>query len=196
MNTENLESLKSQFDQTKSGHILLTDDQLKRVIFTLCDPDKRKLLWQSNGLLQGGGVTNSEKIISKVFESCLFKTVTSAVLGYGLGGAMGLFFASVGPSNMAADGSPLNVRAVFRDLKTSTLNSAKNFALVGSLFTCVECTIESYRAKTDWKNGTSAGAVTGGLIGLRAGPKAGLYGAIGFATFSTIIEYYLINRLH
>jgi len=62
---------------------------------------------------------------------------------------------------------------------------------LGAMFAATECTIESYRGKTDWKNGTMAGGITGGLIGLRAGIKGGLLGAAGFAAFSTIIDYYL-----
>lgn len=69
------------------------------------------------------------------------------------------------------------------------------------------------RGKSDWKNGTYAGGVTGGLIGLRgvkwlwfiylekivklcfvAGVKAGVIGAAGFAAFSTAIDYYMHLR--
>lgn len=59
---------------------------------------------------------------------------------------MGLFFSSVGPQNVLSDGKPLPLREHLREMKTSTLRSAKNFAVVGGMFTCVECSVESVRA--------------------------------------------------
>ncbi|XP_029041730.1 mitochondrial import inner membrane translocase subunit Tim22 [Osmia bicornis bicornis] len=134
--------------------------------------------------------TNEEKMIENVMESCTFKSIASCVIGYGLGAAIGLFSSSVNP-NVAAVEKKQTVREVFREMKTTTLGYAKNFAVVGCVFSAIECTIESYRGKTDWKNGTYAGGLTGGIIGLRAGVKAGLFGAAGFAAFSTIIDYYM-----
>ncbi|KAK9501169.1 hypothetical protein O3M35_002254 [Rhynocoris fuscipes] len=133
--------------------------------------------------------TVDEKRVEAFFESCFFKTVMSCVLGFGLGAAIGLFTSSVNPSFATGPGNevrPQTAREIFREMKMTSLGYAKNFALVGAVFSAVECTIESARGKTDWKNGTYAGGITGGLIGLRAGVKAGVIGAAGFAAFSTV----------
>ncbi|KAI4502894.1 hypothetical protein M0802_001938 [Mischocyttarus mexicanus] len=134
--------------------------------------------------------TNEEKMVESVMESCTFKSVMSCVLGYGLGGAIGLFSSSVNPDITSVD-KKQTAREIFREMKATTHSYAKNFAAIGLVFTAVECTIESYRGKSDWKNATYAGGMTGGLIGLRAGVKAGLISAIGFATFSTVMDYYI-----
>lgn len=137
--------------------------------------------------------TNEEKRIERVMESCAFKSLCSCCIGYLLGGVIGWFTASVNPSLTSID-KPQTVREIAREIGTTASSYAKNFAVVGCIFTAVECTIESYRGKNDWKNSTYAGGVTGGMIGLRAGVKAGLFGAAGFAAFSTAIEYYMNHR--
>ncbi|XP_011140213.1 mitochondrial import inner membrane translocase subunit Tim22 [Harpegnathos saltator] len=134
--------------------------------------------------------TNEEKKIESIMESCAFKSIMSCILGYGLGAAIGLFSSSVNP-NVASVEKQQSAREILREMKTTTLSYAKNFAVIGCIFSAIECSIESYRGKTDWKNGTYAGGLTGGIIGLRAGIKAGLIGAAGFATFSTVIDYYM-----
>lgn len=147
--------------------------------------------------LFGAGLMRSpqELMVQNLFESCAFKAAMSCVAGFGLGAAIGLFSASLGPDlSTATDFQKQTVRSVLLDMKTRTLSQAKNFAILGAMFSITECTIESYRAKTDWKNGTLAGGITGGCIGLRAGIKGGVIGAIGFAAFSTLIEYYLGHR--
>ena len=42
---------------------------------------------------------------------------------------------------------------------------SKQFALVGGLFSIIECNIERERAKTDAYNSVISGAITGGLLG-------------------------------
>ncbi|XP_077533644.1 mitochondrial import inner membrane translocase subunit Tim22 [Haemaphysalis longicornis] len=137
--------------------------------------------------------TKDELRVEAAFESCVFKTGISCVLGGAFGAALGLFSASVDPNvtGGGVDPAKMTVRQVFADMKSKSVSYAKNFAIVGAMFAAIECTIESHRAKTDWKNGTMAGALTGGLIGFRAGLKPGLFGAAGFAAFSTLIDYYL-----
>nr|XP_022906857.1 mitochondrial import inner membrane translocase subunit Tim22 [Onthophagus taurus] len=137
--------------------------------------------------------SNEEKMVESAMESCAFKSIMSCVIGYGLGAAIGLFSASMGPTT-GLEVEQQTARQVFKEMKTTTLSYAKNFAMIGALFSAVECAIETSRGKSDWKNGTYAGAVTGGAIGLRAGVKAGIFGAAGFAAFSTAIDYYMHSR--
>jgi len=62
-----------------------------------------------------------------------------------LGAALGLFTASVNP-NMAdpfANEKKQTAREVFREMRSTTHSYAKNFALIGAVFSIVECTIES-----------------------------------------------------
>lgn len=70
----------------------------------------------------------------------------ACVLGYGLGAAIGLFSSSVNPS-MGAPGVGLEkqqtAREIIREMRTTTHSYAKNFALIGLMFSAVECTIES-----------------------------------------------------
>lgn len=134
-----------------------------------------------------------------IMDSCVFKATASCVVGYGLGCVLGLFSASVNPSIAADPMSPhmertQTAREIFHDMRKTTHSYGKNFATIGLVFAGIECMIESYRGVTDWRNGTYAGGVTGGLIGLRAGVKPALFGAAGFAAFSTVIDYYMRHR--
>ena len=130
-----------------------------------------------------------EARIQAVFDSCLFKSGMSCVMGFALGGAFGLFTAGIDP-NITGTETP-TVKLVWKEMKVRTASYAKNFAVVGAMFAGTECIIESYRGKTELINGTASGAIVGGVLGLRAGLKAAGFGALGFAAFSTAIDYYL-----
>ncbi|XP_073959451.1 mitochondrial import inner membrane translocase subunit Tim22-like [Choristoneura fumiferana] len=139
--------------------------------------------------------TNEEKMIEAAVESCPFKSLTSCVVGYGLGAAVGLFTSSLMPNVTDTTAQQTQTaREILREMRTAMLSYAKNFAMLGAVFSGVECCIETARGKSDWKNGTYAGGVTGGLIGLRGGLRAGVFGAAGFAAFSTVIDYYMHQR--
>eukprot|EP00112_Aurelia_sp_Birch-Aquarium-sp1_P003327 Seg1372.4 transcript_id=Seg1372.4/GoldUCD/mRNA.D3Y31 product="Mitochondrial import inner membrane translocase subunit Tim22" protein_id=Seg1372.4/GoldUCD/D3Y31 len=123
-----------------------------------------------------------EVVVERVMENCAFKTVMACVLGYGLGAGFGVFTAVTSQNQTA--------RSVFKEMKSRASSYGKNFAVVGAMFSATECVLESYRGKTDLKNGTMAGCITGGLLGLRAGGQAAILGCAGFAAFSTAIDYY------
>lgn len=83
------------------------------------------------------------------------------------------------------------VRAGFKDMGARSWSSAKNFGLVGALYSGSECCIEGLRAKNDLTNSVAAGCVTGGILGAKAGPQAAAFGCAGFAAFSAAIDAYM-----
>lgn len=67
-------------------------------------------------------------------------------VGFGLGAALGLFTSSVNP-NVAAVEKQQTAREILREMKTTTMGYAKNFAVIGFMFSGVECAIESVSNK-------------------------------------------------
>ncbi|KAH3890878.1 mitochondrial import inner membrane translocase subunit Tim22-like [Dreissena polymorpha] len=133
-----------------------------------------------------------EIMVTKVFESCIFKAVASGVVGLALGGALGLFTVGIDPMSTyttTTDQTP-STRAVFKEMKVRCASYGKNFGTIGFMFAGTECLLESYRGKSVLSNGTISGAIVGGVLGLRAGLKAAMFGAAGFAVFSTAVDYY------
>jgi import inner membrane translocase subunit TIM22 len=135
-------------------------------------------------------------------ESCPFKTVLSGGAGFALGGVFGLFMASMsydtplsgpGAGTTALSSLPLKqqLKIGFKDMGKRSWSSAKNFGLVGAIFSGTECCIEGFRAKNDIYNGVAAGCITGGALAAPAGPQAAAFGCAGFAAFSAAIDYYL-----
>ncbi|EDO47542.1 predicted protein [Nematostella vectensis] len=137
--------------------------------------------------------TPQEMMVERVMENCAFKSALAGVAGYGLGLVFGLFTAGMDSSmpNPMTGVADQSAKAILHDMKSRATSYGKNFAVVGLMFSGTECLVESYRGKSDWKNGTLSGGITGGLLGLRAGGKAALFGAAGFAAFSTLIDYFL-----
>ncbi|KAI9807179.1 MAG: Mitochondrial import inner membrane translocase subunit tim22 [Sarcosagium campestre] len=139
------------------------------------------------------------KGMQAMMESCPAKTVMAGGMGFALGGAFGLFMSSMNydtplsPQGQQISSLPMReqLRRGFKDMGTRSYSSAKNFALVGAIFSGTECCIEGYRAKNDLTNGIAAGCITGGALGARAGPQAAAVGCAGFAAFSAAIDYYM-----
>lgn len=132
-------------------------------------------------------------------QSCPGKTTMAAVTGFALGGFFGLFMASmsydsVGTATVSKISElPLKqqMKIQFSDMGKRTYASAKNFGYIGMVYSGVECTIESLRAKHDIYNGVSAGCITGAGLAIQAGPQAAAIGCAGFAAFSVAIDLYM-----
>ncbi|KAM5150056.1 mitochondrial import inner membrane translocase subunit Tim22 [Callospermophilus lateralis] len=138
--------------------------------------------------------SEEQKMIERAMESCAFKAALACVGGFVLGGAFGVFTAGI-DTNVGFDPKDPyrtpTAKEVLKDMGQRGLSYAKNFAIVGAMFSCTECLVESYRGRSDWKNSVISGCITGGAIGFRAGLKAGTIGCGGFAAFSAAIDYYL-----
>ncbi|KAF8446769.1 mitochondrial inner membrane translocase subunit Tim17/Tim22/Tim23/peroxisomal protein PMP24 [Terfezia claveryi] len=143
--------------------------------------------------------------MERATESCPVRTAFAGGAGFALGGLFGLFMASMSydtPLHTATlPGQPQTpittlplrqqLRIGLKDMGTRSYSTAKNFAVVGTIFAGTECCIESLRAKHDIYNGVSSGCITGGILAKSAGPKAAAVGCLGFAAFSAAIDYYM-----
>ncbi|KAK7750646.1 Mitochondrial import inner membrane translocase subunit tim22 [Diatrype stigma] len=146
------------------------------------------------------------KRLNQMMESCFGKSVVSGVMGFGMGGLFGMFMASMsydtpfhgGPG---APGSPPQTIASlplrrqlavgFKDMGSRSWSTAKNFGMVGLLFSGIECGIEGFRARNDLANGVAAGCLTGGILARNGGPTAVAGGCAAFAAFSAAIDAYM-----
>jgi hypothetical protein len=85
---------------------------------------------------------------------------------------------------------PLRVAFVqgLKEMGTRAVSSGKNFALVGAVYSTIECFLEKARGKRDLPNALISGFSTGAILAARAGPSAMVMGGAGFAAFSGAIE--------
>jgi import inner membrane translocase subunit TIM22 len=134
-----------------------------------------------------------QKLIQSAIESCATKGIIACVGGAGFGFIMGVFTASIDPMSTVVPNKVPTIRDVFKEMKTRSLSHAKSFAMIGMMFSVIECNIETARGKHDLYNGFSSGFLTGGILGLRAGIKPAIIGGMGFALFSTAIEMFLMS---
>ncbi|OAP64754.1 mitochondrial import inner membrane translocase subunit tim22 [Fonsecaea erecta] len=139
------------------------------------------------------------KMMQKGMESCVAKSALAGGMGFVLGGAFGLFMSSMAydtplsPQGQQITSLPVReqLRRGLKDMGSKSYSSAKNFALIGALYSGTECCIEGFRAKSDLTNSVSAGCITGGILAYKAGPQAAALGCAGFAAFSAAIDAYM-----
>ncbi|KXS16894.1 mitochondrial import inner membrane translocase, subunit Tim17/22 [Gonapodya prolifera JEL478] len=137
------------------------------------------------------------QMFQTVQESCVFKSVLSGGIGFLAGGVFGMFMASIdwnANEEYLRMTTRQQLRQTMRDMGTRSYSTAKNLAVVGTIYSASECVIEGYRAKNDVYNSISAGCFTGGALAARAGPQAALAGCAGFAAFSAAIDYFMMER--
>ncbi|KAI8393650.1 mitochondrial import inner membrane translocase subunit tim22 [Radiomyces spectabilis] len=137
------------------------------------------------------------KMIQGLMESCPVKTGMAGGAGFVMGGAFGLFMSSfeyAGPTvneDIVNQSTKQQLKHALKDMGSRSWSMAKNFAVVGAIYSGSECCIESYRAKNDLYNSAIAGCFTGGVLAAKAGPQATMFGCAGFAAFSTAIDMYM-----
>ncbi|XP_019150862.1 PREDICTED: mitochondrial import inner membrane translocase subunit TIM22-4-like [Ipomoea nil] len=131
-----------------------------------------------------------------IWNNCAVRSVSSGVMGGGLGLFMGLFLGAL-DNPIMQDEMTTRQQIVFqaKQMGRRSWSSCKTFAVMGFIFSAAECVIEKARAKHDTTNTAVAGCVTGGTLSARGGPKAACAGCAGFAAFSVVIEKFL-ERYH
>ncbi|KAL3694460.1 hypothetical protein R1sor_008111 [Riccia sorocarpa] len=124
-----------------------------------------------------------------MFNNCAVRTVMSGVMGGGMGVLMGALFGAL-EVPLQTDTMTTKQHLIYqaRAMGSKSKSMMKAFAVMGAIFSGVECVVEKARAKHDMTNTTIAGCVTGGTLSARAGPQAACLGCAGFAAFSVAIE--------
>lgn len=110
------------------------------------------------------GMQPDELRVRKFMESCTFKAMISCAggiilyfvlikmiyvfftKGFVLGIGLGVFTASIDPMSTiqtATPGATPTLKDVWHEMRTRSMSYAKNFAVVGLVFSTVECNIES-----------------------------------------------------
>ncbi|KAI4297112.1 hypothetical protein L6164_037016 [Bauhinia variegata] len=127
-----------------------------------------------------------------IWNNCAVRSVASGVMGGGLGFFMGLFLGSLDRPLMQEE---MTGKQEFiyqaKQMGKRSWSSAKTFAVMGLIFSAVECVVEKARAKHDTTNTVVAGCATGGSMSAKGGPRAACAGCAGFAAFSVVIEKFL-----
>merc|ERR1711934_1079961 len=75
-----------------------------------------------------------------------------------------------------------------KDVSKRSVGMAIQFRNLGGIFSCTDCLVEKARGTHDCWNGTISGVVCGGILAIRGGPTATVFGAAGFGAFSFVID--------
>ncbi|XP_054987965.1 mitochondrial import inner membrane translocase subunit Tim22 isoform X1 [Sorex araneus] len=94
--------------------------------------------------------SEEQKMVERAMESCAFKAALACVGGFVLGGAFGVFTAGI-DTNVGFDPKDPyrtpTAKEVLKDMGQRGVSYAKNFAIVGAMFSCTECLVESLASR-------------------------------------------------
>ncbi|GAA5859453.1 hypothetical protein JCM8547_006831 [Rhodosporidiobolus lusitaniae] len=137
------------------------------------------------------------RLVQDGMESPVAKAAISGAMGF----ALGAFFSLMGSSmtiedpfqRQQYDGMKLQQKAkiIFTDMGKGMWRQGKGFGMVGALYAGTECVVEGFRAKNDIYNSVYAGLISGAVLARNSGPRAMVFGGIGFAAFSAAIDSYM-----
>lgn len=124
-------------------------------------------------------------------ENCAVRSIFSAVAGGALGVFWSLLVSGGGPfaPYQPSDAAKMKVMATLKEMGRNAKFYAKQFSLIGLLFSGSECAIEQIRGKSDLYNGLTAGCFTGAALAWNTGPMNMAFGCAGFAAFSLVIDH-------
>lgn len=130
------------------------------------------------------------------WENCAFKSAISGIAGGAMGFGFGFLMGSYDNAHqvdfrMQNASTKEQLRVAYKQMGAKSRTFARQFGMVGMVYSGVECIIAKERAAHDITNATLSGCVTGGLLAAKAGPQAMLFGCGGFAAFSAAIEYWM-----
>jgi mitochondrial import inner membrane translocase subunit TIM22 len=136
--------------------------------------------------------------LNNSMDNCLVRGVVSFFAGGALGFAMGIFIGSWqlgGPSvetPAGLDPTKMTAREALREMyttiRTKSISWMKNFAIVGGVFSIIDCTMAKFRGRHDAKNSMASGCLTGAVLAYNQGPVAIFLGCLGFAAFGIVMD--------
>ncbi|CAD5216983.1 unnamed protein product [Bursaphelenchus okinawaensis] len=102
-------------------------------------------------------------------EPCPHRIFADAGSAFAMGLVGGSIFHSFSAYKNAARNQKL--ANIFREVRIRSPVTGGQFAAWGGMFSTIDCTLVAIRKKEDSWNSISSGALTGGLLAIRSGPK-------------------------
>ncbi|CAD5222994.1 unnamed protein product [Bursaphelenchus xylophilus] len=102
-------------------------------------------------------------------EPCPHRIFADAGSAFAMGLVGGSIFHSFSAYKNAAKNQKLT--SILREVRVRSPVTGGQFAAWGGMFSTIDCTLVALRRKEDSWNSIASGAITGGLLAIRSGPK-------------------------